>query len=194
MFTQQPLHRRKRMLARRWSRLGVVLHWLIALLLLVVLGAVFATGFVPAPQARKNLMALHTSAGLLLFVLFLLKLLCMYFSYRAKEDTHDWSDWTDWIAQGAHTLIYALLFMLPMLGWAHLNALGQDAWFAGLRLPRLIPFRNPDLAYTLQDFHSSAAWVLIIVVVLHVLAAFWHHFLRRDDVLRAMLPGWKKGN
>jgi cytochrome b561 len=32
------------------------------------------------------------------------------------------------------------------------------------------------------------SWALLTVAVLHLLAAFKHHFLDKDDVLRRMLP------
>jgi cytochrome b561 len=38
------------------------------------------------------------------------------------------------------------------------------------------------------DVHTVAMWTLLALVVLHVLAALYHHFVRRDDVLRRMLP------
>ena len=44
----------------------------------------------------------------------------------------------------------------------------------------------------LYDFfvatHETLAWVLGIVVALHVAAALKHHFIHKDDVLRRMLP------
>jgi cytochrome b561 len=40
--------------------------------------------------------------------------------------------------------------------------------------------------------HSVLAWILAAIVVVHVAAAFYHLWVRRDDVMQRMLPGaWR---
>jgi len=166
----------------------MALHWLTALATLVGVTAVFAADLVDTRQIQQSLMTIHRTAGLVALCLFFAWMLARHFLGRPRADSRNWTDWTDWAEQGAHTLMYVLLFLLPILGWALSNARGQDVWLLGLRLPKLIQERNPDFAYTLQDFHSTAAWILIAVVALHVASVAWHHFVRHDDVLRSMLP------
>ena len=48
--------------------------------------------------------------------------------------------------------------------------------------------RDRELGYGLQDWHVDAAWVLLALVFGHVAAALWHHYIRRDNVLRSMQP------
>ena len=60
--------------------------------------------------------------------------------------------------------------------------------FGFIPLPDLVA-ADSDLADTLSDYHIWAAWVLLSLLVPHVLAALWHHYIRRDGVLTAMLPG-----
>ena len=45
-----------------------------------------------------------------------------------------------------------------------------------------------DLANQVFAFHKAAAWVLIALVALHVSAALFHYFIRKDGVLQRMLP------
>lgn len=40
-----------------------------------------------------------------------------------------------------------------------------------------------------KDTHSLLAYGAIALVTIHVLAALYHKFIRRDDVLRRMVPG-----
>ena len=40
-----------------------------------------------------------------------------------------------------------------------------------------------------EDYHGWLVYTLFALVALHALAALWHHFIRRDDVLRRMWPG-----
>ena len=43
------------------------------------------------------------------------------------------------------------------------------------------------------EYHEGAAWLLLGLVGAHAAAALAHHFIKRDDVLRAMLPAWLAG-
>jgi cytochrome b561 len=54
-------------------------------------------------------------------------------------------------------------------------------------LPALIG-RDLDLADTLEDWHSALAWTLLALIALHVAAALWHQYIRRDGLLDAMWP------
>jgi cytochrome b561 len=38
-----------------------------------------------------------------------------------------------------------------------------------------------------DDLHETVALVLLTLIVVHALAAFWHHYGRRDSTLRRML-------
>jgi cytochrome b561 len=80
-----------------------------------------------------------------------------------------------------------LLATVPLLGWTASNALGQDVHFLGVALPALIA-PDDDLGDRLQQWHQTAAWSLVALAAIHALAALWHHFIRRDAVLAAMLP------
>lgn len=94
-----------------------------------------------------------------------------------------------WAAKVAHILLYGVLIALPLLGWAVTSAHGIKLTLLGsVPLPLLLA-PDSELADTLSDYHVWLAWGLLALVVAHVTAACWHHFARRDGVLRAMLPG-----
>ena len=86
-----------------------------------------------------------------------------------------------------HAALYAALLALPLLGWALSDAAGKPPHLFGLALPALVA-EDDDLADRLLAWHQDLAWVLLALVSLHIAAALWHHFIRRDDVLRAMWP------
>ena len=89
----------------------------------------------------------------------------------------------------AHGLLFGLLIALPLLGWALSSAHGITVALLGaVPLPKLVT-PDSELADTLSDYHVWLAWGLLVLVGMHVAAAAWHHFVRRDAVLRAMLPG-----
>jgi polyisoprenoid-binding protein YceI len=61
------------------------------------------------------------------------------------------------------------------------------SWFGVAKLPNLVP-ANETLFDVFKETHEVLATSLMVLAVLHVLAALQHHVLRRDDILRRMLP------
>ena len=73
-----------------------------------------------------------------------------------------------------------------------------EATGPGMRVARhVLPFtdialsallaEDKDLAHQLEDLHGSIGEAFYWVIGLHVLAALYHHLVRRDDTLRRML-------
>jgi cytochrome b561 len=92
-------------------------------------------------------------------------------------------------ARAVHWLLYALLFVLPVLGWLNASWRGFPVIMFGLELPKLLATRAPGGGWT-GDVHALlATYGLLTLVGLHVAAALYHYFIRRDGVLQRMLPG-----
>jgi len=45
-----------------------------------------------------------------------------------------------------------------------------------------------------EEVHEVLAYTILVLAILHALAALKHHFVDRDDVLRSMLPGRKQAS
>ena len=88
-----------------------------------------------------------------------------------------------------HVLLYALMLAIPLSGWIYSSATGVSVAYLGLvDLPNLVA-KDRELARALLVVHQSLNYLLAAVVTVHVAAAFWHHFVDRDDILARMLPG-----
>jgi cytochrome b561 len=165
----------------------IMLHWLSALAVAVAFAVAWTRAILDDPGPRAALLSVHPCVGLVVLALLLARVGARLATLR------------DWpasplprvmrrVATATHLALYALLLAQPLLGWALANAHGHD-----VRLPGLSPFpklvaTDPDLADTLDSWHAGLAWVLAGAIAMHALAALYHHFLRRDDVLGAMLP------
>lgn len=59
--------------------------------------------------------------------------------------------------------------------------------FGVLPLPALAP---PGARWALLagDIHAVAMWTLLALIVLHIVAALYHHLVRHDNTLKRMLP------
>ena len=73
---------------------------------------------------------------------------------------------------------------MPILGWLAVSAYGPFAPF-GIWLPSLLA-ENPDRATLLFRVHKIAAIALLALVAMHVGAALFHYFVRKDGVLNRM--------
>ena len=88
-----------------------------------------------------------------------------------------------------HRLLYVLLFAMPLLGWAGTSAFPAKIMVFGLfELPPLV---EPDRALSelLLGIHWRLAFVLCALIVGHVGAALYHHFVRKDRILMRMITG-----
>ncbi len=94
-------------------------------------------------------------------------------------------------AHAGHWALYGLMFAMPLSGWLMTSAKGYPASMFGLFvLPDLIP-ADRELGHDLEEVHEMIAYAIIGMVSLHAAAAFLHHFVHKDNVLRRMLPGGK---
>ena len=98
--------------------------------------------------------------------------------------------WQRIAARVSHGALYAVTILVVMLGWAHSGAHKPDYadWFGLFRVPQ---FTSPDKATAgfYEDVHIYAAYLLLALIVIHFVAALWHHFVKSDRVTSRMIDG-----
>lgn len=87
-----------------------------------------------------------------------------------------------------HWLLYGLLLIVPLLGWMGVSLYPSLTVFGLFDLPALAT-PNQDLAASVLTAHGKLAIVMALLACAHAGAALYHHLIRRDGVLRRMLPG-----
>ena len=93
-----------------------------------------------------------------------------------------------YLAGTSHLLLYGLLIALPLTGWLASSAANASvSWWGLLTLPDLIHADEARFE-ALAEIHEGLSRALVVLVVVHSLAALLHHFVLKDDVLRRMLP------
>jgi cytochrome b561 len=92
-------------------------------------------------------------------------------------------------AHASHWVLYALMFLLPLIGWGMLSAGGYPiVLFGPLQLPPILA-QNATVYATLRQLHTIFAYLLFATFLVHFAAALFHGLIRRDGVLESMLPG-----
>ncbi|WP_421570978.1 cytochrome b [Stenotrophomonas sp. PD6] len=172
----------------RWGTVSQSLHWLIAVLILV-LGIVGLTmGELPRTPKYFWVYTAHKSLGITVLALVALRLGWRLYA-GAPEPVPGTPTWQERIASATHWLLYVLMFALPLSGWIYDSASGLRPfrWFGLVDVPKLVA-PDPAARDISHAIHEWGFWLLIAVVVAHAGAALYHHFFQRDATLARMLP------
>jgi cytochrome b561 len=173
--------------AIRHHPLTILMHWSSAIAVVLAAGSVLWREWVEMEGLRALLMQVHKQAGLFVLVALVARLAARW-AYGFKDHAKPMHPLLTLAAHGAHVSLYLLLFALPMLGLAASAASALDVSFFGLfRVPPMVQ-DDPDLSATLSEYHILAAWAMLGLLLAHIGAAVWHHRVRRDGVLAAMVP------
>lgn len=163
------------------------LHWAMFLILsgMVTLG--FYMHELPNSPDKIQLYGLHKSIGITVLLLVFLRLV-----WRARNPVPKLPEEAGKVekagAHGAHILLYMIMFALPVSGWVGSSYSGfQVSVFGLFTMPDLVGPDRP-MSGILHEAHEVLVFALIGVVALHIVAALYHHFVRKDDILKRMLP------
>lgn len=190
----------------RWPTSIKTVHWLVAFAILVevpagfLMSRTFGASFRDAGILEVHLFAskIHHTLGFLLLAAGLGWLIARLRTPRPPPESR--SALERIAAAAVHLALGALLLLIPWSGWTALSALEDSAqyglthiWFFGFDrlLPRIwtpLPATDPAGYGRFARLHE---WFLIVaglLLALHVVSALWHHFARRDGVLRRMWP------
>jgi cytochrome b561 len=170
-----------------WSAPAKFFHWLIAALILVQVTLGFAAVTWPLSPAKLSLFVWHKSTGMLILVLVALRLLWRVTS-AVPALPADTPRWERVAAHASHLFLYVLLVALPVSGWVVASASGIPfRIFRHIPLPQIVAV-DKRLAEAAASVHGWLVIVFVALLALHVGAALRHHFVKRNDVLRRMLP------
>lgn len=163
-------------------------HWVIALIVISMLAISFFLEDLPKPYVPTAFM-LHKSFGLT--VLFLMILRLIWVSYKGKLPLPaSVPVWQRFLSRLVQYSLYFFVILMALSGWIMSVAANKIPYYFGLfhlSLPGVEP--NKNLAELMNESHETIAWILIVLIILHIAGALKHHFIDKDDVLRRMLPG-----
>jgi cytochrome b561 len=172
----------------RWGWLAQLFHWTIVALIITQFTLITLAENQPKLSSEQIALILrHKSVGITILMLAVLRL-----TWRWLNPTPPLPDtlkpYERFLARFTHAALYVLIFIMPLSGWTMSSARNFPvSWFGLFQLPDLVG-QDKRLYDTLHDTHETLAATLIVIAVLHVLAALKHHFFLKDDVLRRMLP------
>jgi cytochrome b561 len=159
------------------------LHWVTALMVVILWGGAEVADFVPAGVWRTNGWTLHVALGFALVTVLIWRIVWR-FTGRRRLPAADANPTIHLVAEASHYVLYALLFTTVALGVADAFARG----FSLTDLSSLPALGDKEARTVLALRHGFAADLLIAVAFIHAAAALAHHYILKDGVLMRMAP------
>ena len=175
----------------QYTSTAKTLHWLISLMIFCMLLLGFYMSDLPLSPDKLKFYSWHKWAGVTVFLLVIIRL-----GWRITHTPPAMPEEMPQLQQVAATIfhfaLYALMFLIPLSGWLMSSAKGfQTVWFGVLPIPDLLP-KDKAVGDALKEIHQALNLLLIVILIVHVLAALKHHFIDKDNVLKQMLPSRKQ--
>lgn len=171
--------------ADRYGAVVVSLHWLSALLIVILVVSGFRAANTIDPVAKAAVLRLHVPVAIAVLALTVLRIGWWWGVDRKPDPAAGSPRWQQRTAQGVHLLLYVVILAMIASGIGMMALSGAAPIIFGGDVARLpdfsaIPPRLP---------HGIGARLLLALVVLHAGAALYHQFIRRDHLLRRMWFG-----
>jgi cytochrome b561 len=173
-----------------YGSISRLLHWLIAALIVIMLCLGWSMDIIPK-NWKPIALGIHKSTGIIILALAFLRLAWRLYNSPPPLPT-SMPRWESVTAVATHWLLYGFLFAMPLTGWAMTSAKGKPIVFLGVS--QLPDFVAPDLPLGkwLEEIHGDLAYVLAATIFLHIIAALYHNFIIKDNILKRMWPVFSK--
>lgn len=184
----------------RFGRLAMTLHWSVAVLFLLLYVSVYYRQWFTERDTDINLTALHLHLSFGITVMVFIALRIIYKLWDKTPKDVPGSKLEHFAAHSAHYMLYVIMIIIPLTGYF---GTGVDTNFFFLfEIPQ---FRETTFYTTVVEGWLGLTWevfeppvdfihktggatVVWMLIGVHIAAALFHHFIRKDNTLRRMLP------
>lgn len=181
--------------AFRYTRVAVVLHWLVALLILCNVGLGLSFDRLPDDLVRTAVDT-HKSIGITVLGLVLLRILWRL-GHPPPPLPLAYARWERTASHATHILLYGVMLALPLSGWLHDSAWKDAAThpmqlFGVIGWPRIGFIESTDpvtkemLHTRFGALHVYMGYALYALLALHIGGALKHQWLDREPELQRM--------
>ena len=169
-----------------YNRVAIILHWVLALALIGQFGFGLWMEEIPKdpPGVRAFWFNLHKSFGLVIGLVVLWRM-GWRITQSVPPEMPGTPFWQAKLAQVTHGLMYLVMLAIPVSGFLGSSFSQYPVKFFGFALPRLWE-ANPEMKEQFSELHEGAAWLLIGLLAVHLVAVVWHVAFKRDGLLKRM--------
>ncbi|WP_051531462.1 cytochrome b [Sphingomonas sp. URHD0057] len=169
-----------------YDGVAIFLHWATAALVIANFALAQVWDWFAKPT-RGLLEDTHMSFGVLLTLVIIARLVWRWIPGHQVSSLE--AGWVRLASKATHYLLYVLLAAEAALGFTFRWGAGRPMAFFGSGIPSPVGevFGRP-MVHQLREFHQWIGWTIIVIALLHALAALYHHYVLKDRVLQRMLP------
>ncbi len=169
----------------KYGAVAVTTHWVSAALILIQLASGFRTAAAADSAAKQAVLSIHAPLGMLILVLMIARILWWWFADKKPAPVAGDPRWQSASAKTVHLLFYVVVLGMVASGIGMMLASGAGAILSGSASGPL-----PDFSQFLPRMpHRLGARLMVALLILHVGAALYHHFIKRDGMLWRMWYG-----
>lgn len=171
----------------RYSKVAVVLHWLIAVCIIAAILIAEVTEDWEGPS-RGLAMMLHKSVGISVLFLSVVRIIWRITHRPPALDPH-LKVWEKGISHFVHTVFYLLMIGMPITGWIMSSAPVEPyplTFFGLFDIPYLPVQGNKAAQEAAHEGHEIAGKIMIALILLHVAGALKHSIIDKRPSLSRM--------
>ena len=161
------------------------LHWSIAIIIIVQTLIGIGATHLNALLVTRTLFFIHKSLGLTLLLLGV-GFVLWHFCHQDRKQHFKLPMWQRISAKVIHYTLFLLIIIMPLSGWLMSTAAGYPPSFWGLFVAKAPVPINSSLTAIMNKTHIICAWIMTILIIIHVLATLKHVFIDHDGTLKRM--------
>jgi len=165
-----------------------IIHWLMAIIIMLDLNVAQKFGGNMELWDRLESRADHATAGLIVTFLFILRMVLRY-RYGAPALPSDMPSWQILAAKMGHYGLYLLMGLLILSGIITASFASDPIIVFGAL--DLVISPNEKFFTLVRVVHEFCTNAIIALILIHILAALYHHFYAKDDTTSKMLKFWQ---
>jgi len=182
-----------------YGLIAIILHWVVAIAFIVNYSITYYSQWFVEPKTdfARTLFSYHTAIGVSVLVFVALRVIWRLMDAQPKNVAG--TKLEHLAAHGAHIALYCVIIIIPLTGY--LGTGGPSQLFFFIEIPR---FADTSLfsiiiegwmGLTWEQFEApmdfihkkGGAYVVWVLIAAHAAAALYHHYIRKDVVLKRML-------
>jgi cytochrome b561 len=172
----------------KFSATAKWLHWIIAVIVIIMLLGGQTLESLPLSE-REQIIMVHSGLGTLVLLLMIVRWYWRL-NHEVPSPISTMGPTQIRLAKLMHWGLYVLLVLQPIFGISQAMFITDYQVVAfGILDYSSIAADDEGLARVFHVLHGLNATIIMVLVIGHIGAGLYHHFVQKDDVLRRMWPG-----
>lgn len=170
---------------KKYSLSMRILHWVMAAIMLTLLGVgLWMTSLPNDYPGKYDIYALHKSFGVVALILIVTRLI-VRFNTKIPKLPSAINKWEARLSDIVLVLLYICMVLQPLSGYVMSDLTGHKVAFFSLSIPLIFP-KDQQLGMLFVKLHTIIGYGLIALFVLHLAGAIKHLLVERINLFRRM--------